>query len=513
MFREKQSPSANSVLEQTNGLRGPRWLEPASLARLLLCLVACQAVLQLNSGFWLDETLSYWATNAGLSQIVRRCTMWPSSILYGALFFALRPLGSLGPWIYRLPSFLAIALSVLVLFRMAKRLFGSETAWVAVAAFVSLHPVQFAACDARPYGLGLLAVLFSTDLLLQYLDRPSFGRAGRYAVVTALVPYFHLLFGVGLLFQLLYFVYCRINGLRVRLGHAAFALATIAVLALPLANQVLVSSKSAQIHSFAERPHANNFVEIYFTVDLALASLLAFGVAAFAAPKLEWSWASKGIPRFKVLAVLWALTGPLLLYLMSSFSQAQVFIPRYYLPYAAGLAICLAIAVGSFDRNIVATAFICGLVAMAALPLRHAASLRHTANLGNWGAAAAFVNEQAILNNTPILLRSQFAESNFLPVTPVEDNPSFSQLSYYPLKARVITLPATFSAPARQVIDAAVRTPLASSGRFLFVSYSGPPGSPQPFLFYIQGKLGSWQVRELGNFDGVIVTEFAVGGK
>jgi hypothetical protein len=490
---------------------GAGWLSHAGLTRLLLCLVACQLVLQLNSSFWLDETLSYWSTNAGFRQMVSRCTVWPSSILYAALFSALRPFGTLGPWIYRLPSFLAIALCVLMLFRMVKRLFGLEAAWVAVAVFVSLHPVQFAACDARPYAFGLLMILLSTDLLLRYLDRPSFRRAALYAITTALVPYFHLLFGASLVFQVLYVAYCRFTAFRtIRLRHAAFVLAAIFVLVLPLGNQLLASSRSAQTHSFTDRPRPNDFVEMYFTVDLALALLLAFGMAVLAARKLRWGW-EQNATGYRVLAVLWAFTAPVLLYAVSSLSEAHVFLPRYFLPYAGGLAICLAVVLGSFSRNVVGIAFIFGLIVMAALPLRHPASLRHAANLGDWGAAIAFLNRQTALNNAPVLMRSQFVESNFLSLTAVEDNPTFAQLSYYPIKARVIPLAATFSEPSRQVIDEAVRTSLESSGRFLFASYSGPPGSPQPFLFYLRGKLGSsWQVREVGNFDDVVVTEFAL---
>jgi hypothetical protein len=512
MLIDAQMPTrARSLPNQVDRVPwGAGGLTLAGMTRLLLCLVVCQLILQFNSSFWLDETLSYWSTNAGFREMVLRCTIWPSSILYAALFSALRPFGALGPWIYRLPSFLAIALCVLVLFRIVKRLFGSEAAWVAVAVFVSLHPVQFAACDARPYALGLLMILLSTDFLLHYLDRPSFRRASLYAITTALVPYFHLLFGASLVFQLLYVVYCRFTGFRtIRLRHAAFALAAIFVLVLPLANQLLASSRSAQVHSYADRPHPNDFVEMYFTVDLALASLLAFVAAVSAARKLRWSWEQSAAP-YRLLAVLWAFTAPGLLYAVSSLSEAHVFLPRYFLPYAGGLAICLALVLTSFSGNVVPIAFLSGLIVMAALPLRHPASLRHTANLGDWGAAIAFLNGPNALNNAPVLMRSQFVESNFLPLTPVEDNPTLTQLSYYPIKARVTPLAATFSEPSREVVDEAVRTSLESSGRFLFASYNGPPGSPQPFLFYLRGKLGpSWQVREVGNFDDVVVTEFA----
>jgi hypothetical protein len=507
-----QDPArTHSLLDHAEGqIRGARWLDLAGLTRILLILTVCQLLLQLNSSFWLDETLSYWATNGGFSQILARCTAWPSSFLYSVLFFSLRPMGAAGPWIYRLPSLVAIALSALWLFRIAQRLFGSQAAWIAVAAFISLHPVQFAACDARPYALGLLAVLLSTDLLLLYLDRPSFAKAGLYAVVTALVPYFHLLFGAALLFQLLYVVYCYFDGLRIQVRHAVFSIATMVVLVLPLANQFLASSRSAPAHSFTDRPRPNNFVEMYFSVDLALALLLAFGAAALLAPKLQWSWPRKPASN-KILVVLWALTAPLLLYVVSTFSEAHVFVPRYFLPYAPGLALCVAIVVTSFDRHIVALAFLTGLIAMAALPLRHPTSIRHTVNLGDWGAAVAFLNAQAAIDDVPVLMRSQYPESNFLPLTPVEDNPNFSQLSYYATRARVIPLPASFGGQLRSLVDDLLRTTLRSTTRFLFVSYNGPPGLPQPFIAYLQGKLGpSWKVRNLREFDGVVITEFAL---
>jgi hypothetical protein len=488
-----------------------RRISLAGSVQVLLLVVIAQLIVQLKSNFWLDETLTYWTTSAGLSGIVERCTAWPNSILYNTMFYGLRWFGASAPWIFRMPSVAAVALSVVLLFRMVKRLFGVDVAWIAVAAFVSLQPVQFAACDARPYGLGLLMTLVSTHLLLRLMDRPGYRVASSYGVATAIVLYFHLLFIVSLLFHVVYGMYLHRRGAKPKFLHIAVAAGSFAITSSPLVHQYLSAGTAAASHSFADRPHPNLLLEMYFPTFPAAALLVMFITAAVLTTRLRWTWES-GTRAYRVFAVFWAITGPVILYALSSISPAQVFIPRYLLPYSGGLAISYALVAGSFERSLVSKAFVWTLAVLLALSLRHPSAIRHTANLGDWGAAIALVNRETSADDAPILMRSQFQESNFVALRPVDDNPAFCQLSYYRTRARVIPLAARFGPEGRATIDNLLDSDGLLAYRFLFVSYNGPPGSPDPFLYYIEGRLGpGWRKRELGSFDAIEVTEFSPG--
>ena len=492
-------------------VEGGGWPGLANWVRVLLLVVGLQVIWQLNSRFWLDETLTYWTTNQGLNEIVQRCIMWPNSILYSSLFYGMRLLGATSPWVYRLPSLLAVLVSGFVLFRMVRRIFGIHIAWLAIATFAALRPVQFAAADARPYALGLAAAVLSTDILLRFLDRPSYKLAVLYGFTSALVLHFHLLFGAALLFQFIYIAYKWYCGLRIPIRYLAAGLAVLLLIAFPLVAELSLLSKNPAQHSFTDSPHPNNLVEMFVPAYPTIALLSALTVAALTASRVNLKWTNDDASHW-VLVALWTLTPPAVLFALSILSTAHVFIPRYFLPYAPGLAICFALAVGLVKSPAVGRTFLLILILTSAQQFRHLSTLRHTSDLGDWGAAVALVNQETP-KGEPVLVRSQYVESDSVSLDPVIDNPAFSQLAFYPIKTRVIPLPVNFREPQRALLDEVSRTTLEPARRFLFVAYTNTPGSSEPFFYYLRGRLGpSWQVRTLGVFDGVVVTEFQMSG-
>src|ERR1039457_6537196 len=129
---------------------------------MVVLVVTIGALFRLKSHLWLDETATIWATSGGWAQLPARCISFSPSILYHSLILAIRSLGATSEWMLRLPSLLAVALASRLLFRMTERLWGAATAWLTLAAFVSIPGVAFAAGDVRAYGFGLLLVVWST---------------------------------------------------------------------------------------------------------------------------------------------------------------------------------------------------------------------------------------------------------------------------------------------------------------------------------------------------------------
>jgi hypothetical protein len=484
-------------------LRSPA-ISTGSLSKLLAALVFFYVAIQLNTHFWLDETAGYWTTNAGFTQIVHRCIIWPHSILYSFVLLALRSLGIHQPWIYRLPSLLAISGACFILFRLTKRLFNSETAWLTLAIFISLSPVQFAAGDARSYALGMLCVIGSTDLLVRLLDRPNLQLALAYGLTAGLVPHFHLLFATVLVFHLCYFITCWFADRRIALSYAVLAVVLVAVVSGPLSYQYLVAAHDVHAHDFSTRPWLNQALLTYFP-DACVIALLVTGVfLLLSRTEVKLAIPAGKLPR--ALAFLWAVVPVALLFAVTSVSPVHVFIPRYLLPFAPGFAICLAALLAALRSPLIPRLFLGVLVALLCLHLRHPLQLSHAQSLGDWADAFAFVDKQTAADHASVLFRSVYPESDVMPLYPLHDNPVFSQLAFYPCTARIIPLARTFDQRQIAQLDGFLASRLNSAPHFFLMFQGLSPA--EPLAYFLLGRLGpAWRIRS-SDFDGVIVIEF-----
>jgi hypothetical protein len=473
---------------------------------LVLTFAALAVLVRLPSHFWLDETMSYWTASHGFGQILARCALWPHPIAYSTLFLTLRSLGASSEWIYRLPSFLAVGAATFVLFRMSRRVFGSEAAWMIAASFVSIDAVRFAACDARPYGLALLLAVISSDLLLRFPDRPGYRAAALYGFTAAAMLHLQILFGVLLLVHGLYLAYRILVGQRIRLSYAATGAAVLIAVAAPVGIQFLRFTGNPASHSFAAMPSLSDLAAAYMPgIWLVVLGILA--IVALVTPALEWKAMGRSDVAF--LALIWALAPPLILFAISRLTSANLFVTRYFLSYSPGLATCFGIILGSFRPKIMHAAVLSVMALFLALSVGRPTTFRHTAGSGDWGSAAEFINRNVARDHAPVLIRSQLIESDFMPIEPVEDNGNFPQLSYYPMRAHLVPLQNTFTAAQMSSLHTFLENRTTrSTGRFLVVSFTGP--SPMaPMLFYIIGQMGSTcTVTRLADFDGVAITEF-----
>ena len=475
-------------------------------AALVLALAILAVLVRLPSHFWLDETMSYWTACRGLEQVLIRCTLWPHPPLYSMLFLTLRSMGAASEWIYRLPSFLAVGAATLLLFRMSRRLFGADAAWMSVAAFVSIDAVRFAACDARPYGLALLLSVISSDLLLRFLDRPGYRLAALYGLTGAALLHLQLLFGALLLAHGLYLIYRTVQRERIRLAYAVTGVAVLIAVASPVAIQYLRFTENPASHSFSPLPSPSDLATSYLP-DTWLYVLGTVVILALILPQMEWKAIYR--PYTAVFVLLWAITPPTALFIISRLTPLHLFVPRYFLSYSPGLAMCFGVILTSFRPRVVRSAVLSVMALFVALSIGRPTSFRHTAGLGDWGSAAEFINRNVARDHAPVLIRSQLIESDFMPIEPVEDNGNFPQLAYYPMRAQLVPLQNTFTAAQMSSIHAFLESATTrSTGRFLVVSFTGP--SPMaPMLFYIIGQMGpTCTVTRLADFDGVAITEF-----
>jgi hypothetical protein len=468
-------------------------------------------VAQLNSHFWLDENISYWTANGGLDDIVKRCTIWPHSVLYGYLVWAIKSMSATQPWAYRLPSLLGVAGASLVLFRLTKRIFDRETAWITLAVFISLEHVQFAADDASPYGLALFITVLSTDLLVRLLDRPSFALSIVYGVSAGLIPHFHMLFGAILGLHFLYFLAGVYLGKPLSWSCIGGAFITAALVAAPLVQQYRAAAANAKAHAFATQPELTDFLVTYFP-EICLIGLFTAGIMVMLAGRpvklTLWDIGNPANNLYRWLPLLWALVPVTVLFAFCRIASVQVFVPRYLLSFSPGFAMCLAILLNGLEIRLLKPIFLAALILLMLIALRHPTKLAHANTLGDWGEAIAFMDKQTAADHAPVLFRSMFVESDFMPLYPVYDNPVFAQLTFYPSTSQIIPLARTFQESQITQLDSFLAKTQTPSPRRFFLVFHGGLSSADSLVYYLKGRLGSeWQTQAT-EFDGANVMEF-----
>jgi hypothetical protein len=477
-------------------------------------MAAIRALAALPSHFWLDETATVWVASGGMARLVSPSS-FARSFLYEWLIMGLRSLCGNREWALRLPSFFAIALAAATLFRMARRIWGPGTAWLALALFVSIPSVRFAAGDARPYGLGLLFVILSTELLLMLLERPNYRLAAGYAVTAGLVPHFQLLFSAAVAAQALYAAYQFVRGRRIAAKYAGIAAMGCLLVAAPVAEEVWALARDPKLHVFTVVPSLDQVTGVF------LNALLPLQVGVCVAAGLVWAAASRWRVQWKlgrgrdevVLVVLAAVTPPAALLAASLIGRANIFVGRYLLSDAGGLALCFGVFAGALRPARAARIVALALVGCQFYGFAHelASGARHTRDLGDWSSAVAYMDANTARDGAPALIRSQYMESDRAPLTPVTDNPMFSQLTCYPSKSHLTGIGASFSERQARDIDKFLDDDIGKARRFLVVAVDSPR-SLAPLRAYLAGRLGPGSHSSvLANFDGVQVIEYELG--
>lgn len=486
-----------------------KWFDTVPSCAMVVLVVTIGALFRLKSHLWLDETATIWATSGGWAQLPARCISFSPSILYHSLILAIRSLGATSEWMLRLPSLLAVALASRLLFRMTERLWGAATAWLTLAAFVSIPGVAFAAGDVRAYGFGLLLVVWSTGLLLEFLKRPGFVLGFFYALAAGLAIQAHLFFAMALVAHASYFGYRCWQGCRPHAKYLWTAGLLLCVFVAPSAVSAYSLARNPAMHSFDDRPMPNDLISALFPFPIAASLLAGFVCATSFTRKIELKFDTRSSELF--LSALIAFIPIFGLFALSQVSPVHVFTARYRLCYASGLATCLGVLAGRIRPQIATRVMAVALLGFHLFNLPFALTRSHTYDLGDWASALAFVDRNTATDRAPVLIRSQYIESDTLSLVPVEDNPLFSQLSFYPSRSRLIGVGQTFGPSEVQRMEDFLRNTLVNdSRRFLLLTHTGPR-PVAPLIWYLRGRLGPLtSVRTLSYFDGVSVIEFTL---
>lgn len=468
---------------------------------LLGIVIARFWLLPLRDGFWLDETGTVWAIQGSLRDVLTRCNIWPSqSPAYSLLVWFFYRLPGPHEVMVRLPSIIAMCFATYLLHQVAVRVVGPAAAWPSVIVFALIEPVAFAAADARPYGLAMLAVVGAIFLLVRWLDTgsPIYGLG--YCLLASLTVYVHFLFATTLFIHLVYAIYRVRTEKRVSQGRLLQASAVVVALLTPLAVYMLAVFKTARHHAFAGSPNGADLFT-FLAPPLLTGSVVAVLLLGYLfKTNLRISFPHLERPTIVLLAC-WTLLPISLLYGVSVFTSLKVFLPRYALPSDAAIALLAGWLVSSIfparSRAIVVLALV-----LAVLACGPSAKFSHG---GDWKLAMAKVRSTVGASDTPVLIRSDFPESE--PFDWLSDNARrgylFAPLGVYPAAGTVVPLPMYLTADSSAYLNH-VMPQLEQHNSFVLVNMGD-----SSYENWLLGRLSyeGFEKKRIGSFGGSLTVE------
>jgi len=471
-------------------------------------------IVPLRSSLWLDETVTYWVVKDGFSQAIRRSLDYQGiTPLYYAVDWVAKTILGRSEIALRIPSLLSMGLATFLLYRLGRRLFDADTGILAAIVFAASFGGAYAASDARPYGLALLAVIASTLALVRWLERGRVADAILYAVLAALVVYVHWLFAPVLLAHLVYALYRWRTGGAVGLSWLLIAGAGIALLLFPAFPQFL--------YTFGRRGTLNQ--PAYGTVPGLLITLapLALVVGLLGGVLLAKALSPTTLERpaltadTTVLLLAWFLTPPLVLYAVSNLMHVGIFTPRYLLSSFPAPALLVGYGIRLVDpmkaRRIVLTSVV--IVSMLAI-----GTMDHTGDGGaveDWRIASAKVNAVVTTEDTPVLLQSGLIESRQVDwlADPAKAGYLNAPAAAYRMEGRIVPMPFDLDPPERAYLEGVIDDVLLQSDRFLLIMRT--KGTPEsPLLTWLDARLApvGYTARIVGNYGVILVVLFQRSG-
>jgi uncharacterized membrane protein len=438
--------------------------EPTRTERwFFLCVIAAGIgflwVRYLQTSFWLDEAGTFWVVQDGFSDVIERSRFQGQSPAYYVIAWAARLMFGRSEIALRLPSIMAAAAAVYLVYRLGRRLWDEPTGMVAAAAFVVLAPMAFAAVDARPYALAVLCLAAATLCLVRWQQERALRFAAGYVLLSSAMLYFSYFFFLAFAAHGAY-VYDRARSEDgVGLRSYLYSLAGVGLLLSPSFVHLGALLGQSDILAWVIRERS----VWRFIAPLFPAPFIAGVAAAAVVMRLRRGWKQFEPDRRGggTLAVAWAYFPPELLFILSVVVAPKFFQPRYYVSFAPGIAMLFAFVIRGLSDRVGRRAAVLGLVVVGLLTFNGGF---HRAQ--DWRTASSVINRSAG-EDTPVLVTTGLSSRR-------TDDPErrgllLAPFAPYPVTGRLILLPFDLSPDNAQTLSRIVNRELIPSGRFLLV--------------------------------------------
>jgi hypothetical protein len=452
-------------------------------------------ILPLGSSFWLDETGTAWAIQGSLAQTIARAYHpGQPSVLFSIIAWIIAGTGGLHELTLRLPSLIACLGATLGVYRLASRSTYREEALLACGIFVLNGPVSFAAAEARPYGLALMAVVWAVVMLGRWCGNSRLSCGVGYAACVVLSIALHYLCAVMVVVYAIY-ISSR-NRLPAHFWKVFFA---ICLVLTPLAAHVEHLWHARVEHSFAPTPTPADLISAVFPIRL---------IAGFCLSALVVGARSVGqlfrrellVTPHRLFLMGWHLIPIVSLWAVSVFSDAKLFVSRYYLWSTPALALFVASLLSEIPST--RTRRKMELCILAALCCRSVTWGPAAHGGEDWRGALAAARRIATKNSV-LMVRAAFNESRYdssLGST-VSGNPNLAPLAMYPVDHKVELAPFGLTPPERERLEEVASDVLRRHTTLLFVNRPSGPAVDQWLLGRFSGT--KYRIDGVGGFAGL----------
>ena len=428
------------------------------LYSLLFFNILINWILPLNASFWLDETVTTWAIKCNLNHILNRTIDLNFFSIYFWVENIVAQICGSGEIILRLPSFLAMLASLVVLYRIAEDLFDKETAVYTILIFASHPSIKSNAVNARPYAFGVFLVLVGMFYFIRYLKAERFIDGTAFILFSGFAVYTHPFFGEILL---VCWVLTAINLLRGNIRcciQMLFVWGMLIVLLLPAVWIYFPLLHRSHLLVFAPSPSfADCFKliipnQIAHSLELCIITAILFQVRP--------TNISEKFIKSATLLSCWILVPSLTLFSISIFSSVHIYDGRYIITIVPCVAMFLANIIKSckpkqlhgHDINWfgiqTAKQSITAIFLTIIVGISIAKTMMYTNFSDNedWRSAIEITQRHMVNSasgSSPVFLYSGLIESNQIEwlSNPRKANYLLAPLAAYPLKGKAFPLP------------------------------------------------------------------------
>jgi Dolichyl-phosphate-mannose-protein mannosyltransferase len=461
----------------------------------------------IHAPLWQDETGSYFGISGGFWRIPFRQDglSFPA---YSYILWLWTRLFGTGEIAMRLLSVMAMLGAVYLLYLAARELFERNVAIIAVVVFC-LHPIViFASIDIRPYAFAVLVTNAAIFLLLRLRRSDSYRMAVLFGLAAGCIMWFHLLFAVILPALVVCFFAVKWSNGRAQWKQFGIALTAFSLALLPVVPLCLSVLRTRGTHVWDTAPAWNDLVWTLIPGPWLFGLFLCAAIAVFfiSASKAKFEVQSSGSAGLQgIVCFSLAFIPLLILFGISALTPIHMFNFPHRLVAIPGTALCWAYLARNLRFRLPQSIFCVLFVLAAAIPWLLSPISRHHGD--TWKYALQAIEENARVDNTPVLMFSTFPESDYMrmPVNSARESRVFAPLSYYKLTVPVIPLPQDVNRETVRVSSWFLKQAAAKHERFLAAAYFR---SRDSLDWLRQRAAAHFSVRELGTFDRVEVLEF-----
>lgn len=290
----------------------------------------------IDCSLWLDETSSFWIIKDGFgSAIDKSMHYFGQSPLYYLIMHFLYSLLGFSETIFRLPSLIFLIFSEVLIYKIAKRILGVQTALFAPLLLILNAQILFQSINMRPYTLALFFSLLSIYYLFKFIEKPSVNFLP-VSLSFLLSVYFHYLFaGICIVYLSILLANKKIFDKNILL-YAAISLIIICIGLYPLIEQMFILTKEGATKSLGPNLDLYTLFVDFASTSIYLHPLL---ILSLALPliiikkilKNRTSLNVKFSKKYLFILIVWSMSPYVLYYIIYQITGYIVWQDRFFI--------------------------------------------------------------------------------------------------------------------------------------------------------------------------------------